>query len=42
MNIENLINNPEGIIVLSGSLLSLSGKLFLKNKLQDLKIYTKC
>ncbi len=29
---EKLLENPEGIIVLSGSLLSLSGKLFLKNK----------
>ena len=29
---EKLVENPEGIIVLSGSLLSLSGKLFLKNK----------
>ncbi len=36
-DISDLIQNPEGIIVFSGSLFSLSGKLFLKNKLQDLE-----
>ena len=36
-NIHDLIKNPNGIIVLSGSLNSLAGNLFLKNKLQDLK-----
>ncbi len=35
-DIDNLVNNSEGIIVLSGSLNSLSAKLFLKNKLQEL------
>ena len=35
-DLQELINKPEGIIVLSGSLNSLSGNLFLKNKLQDL------
>ncbi len=34
--IGDLIKNPEGIIVLSGSIQSLSGKLFLKNKLHEL------
>ena len=36
-NIEHLIENPDGIIVLSGSLNSLSGNLFTKNKLNELK-----
>ena len=35
-DIKDLVNNPDGIIVLSGSIQSLSGKLFLKNKLQEL------
>ncbi len=35
-DINDLILDPEGIIILSGSLFSLSGKLFLKNKLTDL------
>ena len=35
-DIENLINSHDGLIVLSGSLNSLSGKLFLKNKLNEL------
>jgi len=35
-SIEDLINNREGLIVLSGSLQSLSGNLFLKNKIEDL------
>ena len=40
-NIKDLIDNPNGIIVLSGSIESLSGKLFLKNKLQELSdLYT--
>ena len=34
--IKNLIEKPEGLIVLSGSLYSLSGKFYLKNKLNDL------
>ncbi len=34
--ISDLTNNSDGIIVLSGSIQSLSGKLFLKNKLQEL------
>ena len=33
---QKLIDKPEGLIVLSGSLGSLSGSLFKKNKLQDL------
>ncbi len=40
--ISDLIKNPEGIIVLSGSIQSLSGKLFLKNKLQELTELYKC
>jgi len=35
-DLKDLIDNPNGIIVLSGSLNSLSGKFFIKNKLQDL------
>ena len=35
-DIKKLTDEPEGIIVLSGSLQSLSGNLFIKNKLQDL------
>ena len=35
-DIQDLLNNPEGIIVFSGSLQSLSGILFLKNKLNEL------
>ncbi len=35
-DIENLLDNSEGIIVLSGSIQSLSGNLFLKNKLKEL------
>ena len=35
-DIDNLINNAEGLIVLSGSINCLSGNLFLKNKLNDL------
>ena len=35
-DIYDLLNDPEGLIVLSGSLQSVSGNLFLKNKLQDL------
>ncbi len=35
-DIEELTNNSNGIIVLSGSLQSLSGNLFLKNKSQEL------
>ncbi len=35
-NIDDLLNNPDGLIVLSGSQFSLSGKLFFKNKLKDL------
>ena len=35
-DLQNLINKTEGIIVLSGSLNSLSGNLFKKNKIQDL------
>ena len=35
-DIKDLLNNPDGIIVLSGSIQSLSGKFFLKNKLQEL------
>ena len=35
-HINDLVNNSEGIIVLSGSLQSLSGKLFTKNKLDEL------
>ena len=34
--IQDLINLSEGLIVMSGSLQSLSGNLFFKNKLQDL------
>ena len=34
-DISDLINNNEGLIVLSGSLQSLSGRLFLKNKLDE-------
>ena len=34
--INDLIKDPDGIIVLSGSLFSLSGNLFNKNKLTDL------
>ena len=37
-DIQNLMNKSEGIIVLSGSINSLSGNLFKKNKLQDLSI----
>ena len=41
-DISNLINSPDGIIVLSGSLYSLSGNLFNKNKNQDLiDLYSK-
>jgi len=41
-DISNLINSPDGIIVLSGSLHSLSGNLFNKNKNQDLiDLYSK-
>ena len=36
-DIEYLLNSFEGIIVLSGSVNSLSGNLFKKNKLDDLK-----
>ena len=35
-DIQDLLNNPEGLIVFSGSLQSLSGILFLKNKLNEL------
>ena len=35
-DINNLLENSEGIIILSGSLQSLSGILFLKNKLEEL------
>ena len=35
-DLQNLIKNTEGIIALSGSLNSLSGNLFKKNKIQDL------
>ncbi len=35
-DIKDLLNNPEGLIVFSGSLQSLSGILFLKNKLNEL------
>ena len=35
-DIDNLIDNAEGLIVLSGSINCLSGKLFLKNKLNEL------
>jgi|TARA_B100000959_G_scaffold287540_1_gene373747 DNA polymerase-3 subunit alpha len=35
-DLQNLLDEPEGIIVLSGSLDSLSGNLFKKNKTQDL------
>ncbi len=36
-DLQSLIDKTEGIIVLSGSLNSLSGNLFKKNKIQDLK-----
>ena len=34
---DNLIKSKEGLIVLSGSIQSLSGNLYLKNKIEDLK-----
>ena len=34
--LEDLIKNPQGIIVLSGSINSLSGNLYLKNKVQEI------
>ncbi len=35
-DLQNLLDKPDGIIVLSGSINSLSGDLFKKNKLKDL------
>ena len=35
--LEDLVKNPQGIIVLSGSVNSLSGYLYLKNKVQEIK-----
>ena len=35
-DLQNLLDKPEGIIILSGSLNSLSGNLFKKNKLESL------
>ena len=35
-DLQNLLDKPEGIIVLSGSINSLSGNLFKKNKVKDL------
>ena len=40
-DIKKLFDNPEGIIILSGSLNSLSGKFFLKNKTNELNDFYK-
>ena len=40
-DIKKLFDNPDGIIILSGSLNSLSGKFFLKNKTNELNDFYK-